>query len=102
MRVCDSCYEEYGPKEGEGVPGAATSPLKTKKEPLDGDLPAEYLASPLSQQVCSEWKIYLEWKIYIKELFYTRVQPRGFKVENYNAYLQTLALDVAVFSYRCL
>ena len=52
MRVCDSCYEEYGPKEGEGAPGAETSPMKTKKEALDSDLPAEYLASPLAQQVC--------------------------------------------------
>ena len=52
MRVCDSCYEEYGPKEGEGAPGAETSPMKTKEEALDSDLPAEYLASPLAQQVC--------------------------------------------------
>ena len=53
MRVCDSCYEEYGPKEGEGARGAETSPMKTKKEAIDSDLPAEYLASPLAQQVRS-------------------------------------------------
>ena len=51
MRVCDSCYEEYGPKE-EGARGVETSPMKTKKEALESDLPAEYLASPLAQQVC--------------------------------------------------
>ena len=52
MRVCDSCYEEYGPKEGEGARGVETSPMKTKKEAIESDLPAEYLASPLAQQVC--------------------------------------------------
>ena len=55
MRVCDSCFDDFGPKEGEGNPGSVTSPSNgTKKEnasTMDGDLPAEYLASPLSKQV---------------------------------------------------
>ena len=52
MRVCDSCFEKFGPKEGEGAVGATASPVKSsKKDLLDSDLPAEYLSSPLSQQV---------------------------------------------------
>jgi len=52
VRVCDSCYESYGPKEAnDNTRPSNTSPLKTSKtDLLDSDLPAEYLASPLSQQ----------------------------------------------------
>merc|ERR1712038_1897261 len=52
VRVCDSCYESYGPKEANDNTGASiASPLKSSKTDLmDSDLPAEYLASPLSQQ----------------------------------------------------
>jgi len=58
VRVCDSCFEEHGPKEGaevQPVPGGK----KASPEPEQGTgkvggkpdgLPAEYLASPLSKQ----------------------------------------------------
>merc|ERR1719278_339710 len=48
VRVCDSCFEQFGPKEEEG-----NSPVHEKvKAEKDGsdNLPAEYLASPLSKQ----------------------------------------------------
>jgi len=48
VRVCDSCFDQYGPKEEEGG-----SPVHEKgKSEKDGadSLPAEYLASPLSKQ----------------------------------------------------
>ena len=52
VRVCDSCFEQFGPKEVEGQVGVNTSPIKApKNDLLDSDLPAEYLASPLAQQV---------------------------------------------------
>jgi hypothetical protein len=49
VRVCDSCFDKYGPKETTAAAAAATaaSSLLSGKEP---DLPAEYLASPLSKQ----------------------------------------------------
>ncbi len=50
--MCDSCYEEYGPKDSQRS-SASNSPLKTKKpsSKMESDLPAEYLASSLAQQV---------------------------------------------------
>jgi hypothetical protein len=71
VRVCDSCFDEHGPKTGPagagGVGGNSSSsenssPVKTstssrggKKQmssaTMDPDLPAEYLASSLAQQV---------------------------------------------------
>jgi hypothetical protein len=53
VRVCDSCFDKYGPKETAAAAGAAAtaatavSSLLSSKE---ADLPAEYLASPLSKQ----------------------------------------------------
>ena len=49
VRVCDSCFEKFGPKESDS---ADTGTLRPKKERADSesDLPAEYLASPLSKQ----------------------------------------------------
>ena len=64
VRVCDSCFDQYGPKEEEGGspvhekvgPVQAKTgiesflqPGKTEKDGSD-NLPAEYLASPLSKQ----------------------------------------------------
>ena len=51
MRVCDSCFEKYGPKDSEsptGEPG--TIRIKKERKESESDLPAEYLASPLSKQ----------------------------------------------------
>jgi len=58
VRVCDSCFDQYGPTEGEDLP---TSPASQGAKPRGGGgdkegalgtetLPAEYLASPLSKQ----------------------------------------------------
>ena len=58
--MCDSCFDEYGPKDSQ--PGSSQgSPVKKKSsssaasghgmEGGSSDLPAEYLNSPLSQQV---------------------------------------------------
>ena len=48
--MCDSCFEKYGPQEGD-LP-AEKEPIRLVKEAKSGesDLPAEYLASPLSKQ----------------------------------------------------
>jgi len=44
VRVCDSCFAQYGPS-------ASDTPTSPKQETADkDDLPAEYLASPLSKQ----------------------------------------------------
>ena len=48
MRVCDPCFDLYGPKEEAG----ARPPAQQQKKKTEGDLPAEYLASALSKQVC--------------------------------------------------
>ena len=50
VRVCDTCFDLYGPKDeaASGAPRGQPQPQKKKQE---GDLPAEYLASPLSKQV---------------------------------------------------
>jgi len=45
VRVCDSCFDQYGPSAND----TPTSPSGDKKESTS-DLPAEYLASPLSKQ----------------------------------------------------
>ena len=49
MRVCDPCFDLYGPKEEAGV----RPPAQQQKKKTEGDLPAEYLASALSKQVCT-------------------------------------------------
>ena len=49
MRVCDPCFDLYGPKEEAGARPAA----QQQKKKTEGDLPAEYLASALSKQVCT-------------------------------------------------
>ena len=49
MRVCDPCFDLYGPKEEAG----ARPPAQQQKKKTEGDLPAEYLASALSKQVCT-------------------------------------------------
>ena len=49
VRTCDSCFEKYGPKDEELPAGQDPGTLRVKKE-SDSDLPAEYLASPLSKQ----------------------------------------------------
>ena len=52
MRTCDSCFEKYGPQESDLTSGDK-EPIRLKKETksdLQSDLPAEYLASPLSKQ----------------------------------------------------
>merc|ERR1719341_2293787 len=49
VRVCDSCFDQYGPKEEEGGSPVHEKPAKTEKDGSD-NLPAEYLASPLSKQ----------------------------------------------------
>ena len=63
VRVCDSCFDQYGPKEEEGgspVHEKVSSvqlrtvlrvifKAKTEKDGSE-NLPAEYLASPLSKQ----------------------------------------------------
>ena len=48
--MCDSCFEKYGPQEGD-LP-TEKEPIRLVKEVKSGepDLPAEYLASPLSKQ----------------------------------------------------
>ena len=48
--MCDSCFEKYGPQEGD-LP-TEKEPIRLVKEAKSGetDLPAEYLASPLSKQ----------------------------------------------------
>jgi len=43
VRVCDSCFAQYGPS-------ATDTPASPKTEENKEDLPAEYLASPLSKQ----------------------------------------------------
>jgi len=48
VRVCDSCFDQYGPKEEEGG-SPVHEKAKTEKDGSD-NLPAEYLASPLSKQ----------------------------------------------------
>ena len=51
VRVCDSCFDKYGPKEGAVVAGGSISPLPPAQPGgKETDLPAEYLASPLSKQ----------------------------------------------------
>ena len=64
VRVCDSCFDQYGPKEEEGSPSheekvVSPSPGAWRNYRVQGrgggageggDLPAEYLASPLSKQ----------------------------------------------------
>jgi len=48
VRVCDSCFDQYGPKEEDSpIHQAKPQGPMGMKEP---DLPAEYLASPLSKQ----------------------------------------------------
>ena len=47
VRVCDSCYDIHAPKEDKQQP-QQLSPSQDKKS--ENDLPAEYLASPLSRQ----------------------------------------------------
>ena len=49
VRVCDPCFDLYGPKEEAG----ARPPAQQQKKKTEGDLPAEYLASALSKQVCT-------------------------------------------------
>merc|ERR1711971_1126965 len=46
VRVCDPCFDLYGPKEEAG----ARPPAQQQKKKTEGDLPAEYLASALSKQ----------------------------------------------------
>merc|ERR1719219_2120020 len=48
VRVCDSCFEQFGPKEEEGG-SPVHQKVKAEKEGAES-LPAEYLASPLSKQ----------------------------------------------------
>merc|ERR1719219_2345306 len=48
VRVCDSCFEQFGPKEEEGG-SPVHEKVKAEKEGAES-LPAEYLASPLSKQ----------------------------------------------------
>ena len=51
MRTCDSCFEKYGPQESD-LSSTDKEPVRLKKEAKSdqSDLPAEYLASPLSKQ----------------------------------------------------
>ena len=68
--MCDSCYEEHGPKaasttqQGGSSSSGESSPVKTNrggrhhrgkqqgpKSGMESDLPAEYLSSPLSKEV---------------------------------------------------
>lgn len=51
VRTCDSCFEKYGPQESD-QPAGEKEPIRLKKEVRSdqSDLPAEYLASPLSKQ----------------------------------------------------
>ena len=52
VRVCDSCFEQYGPKEETSPRHHSHNQNQTKKKSDEtADLPAEYLASPLSKQV---------------------------------------------------
>ena len=65
VRVCDSCFELYGPKEGAGAAagaavaggGAGKRGIRVRGADgveqivLENDLPEEYLASSLAQQV---------------------------------------------------
>ena len=46
VRVCDPCFDQYGPKEQD-----SPRPHQPSKKKLESDLPEEYLASALSQQV---------------------------------------------------
>ena len=53
VRVCDSCFEQYGPAEEEQPESPAPQARSAEKEGGGGggdQLPAEYLASPLSKQ----------------------------------------------------
>ena len=52
VRTCDSCFEKYGPKDEGSPTGQEPGTLRVKKErqESESDLPAEYLASPLSKQ----------------------------------------------------
>jgi hypothetical protein len=53
VRVCDSCFDKYGPKETAATAGAAATAATAASSLLsskEADLPAEYLASPLSKQ----------------------------------------------------
>merc|ERR1719282_1417261 len=52
VRTCDSCFEKYGPKDEGSPTGQEPGTLRAKKErrESESDLPAEYLASPLSKQ----------------------------------------------------
>ncbi|XP_059087624.1 hepatocyte growth factor-regulated tyrosine kinase substrate-like [Tigriopus californicus] len=51
VRVCDSCFDQFGPKE---TTSAKSSPVKSqrkeRKSSMDANLPAEYLSSSLAQQ----------------------------------------------------
>ena len=49
MRVCDSCFEKYGPRDTESPTGESGPTIRVKRE-SESELPAEYLASPLSKQ----------------------------------------------------
>jgi len=44
VRVCDSCFDQFGPNE------TLANPAGIEKKEASSDLPAEYLASPLSKQ----------------------------------------------------
>ena len=50
MRTCDSCFEKYGPKDSETGGDQATVRTRKERKDSESDLPAEYLASPLSKQ----------------------------------------------------
>ena len=59
VRVCDTCFDQYGPKD--------ESPRPHQPAKKEADLPAEYLASALSQQVrfCSNTMSYCFWYLYL-------------------------------------
>ena len=61
MRVCDPCFDLYGPKEEAG----ARPPAQQQKKKTEGDLPAEYLASALSKQVCTLIIYEKNWKVFL-------------------------------------
>ena len=48
VRVCDTCFDQFGPKEEAGARAPVQQQSKKKQE---SDLPAEYLASALAKQV---------------------------------------------------
>lgn len=51
VRVCDPCFEQYGPKEENSPRHRSHATVQSsKKSDESTDLPAEYLASPLSKQ----------------------------------------------------